>query len=76
VYLFNLCVASILSSRFTSSALVWFYNVLTYLVFHLLISLSTMFICRSLWIQWLFMYQGAFRMDRSLGLKALKDYDV
>jgi hypothetical protein len=34
------------------------------LVFHFLISLSTVFICRSSWILWLFMYQGAFRMDR------------
>jgi hypothetical protein len=37
---------------------------LKYLVFHFFISLSTVFICRSLWILWLFMYQGAFRTDR------------
>jgi thiamine transporter ThiT len=64
VYLFSLCVVSLLSSRFTASALVWFYNFLKYLVFHFFISLSTVFICRSSWILWLFMYQGAFRMDR------------
>jgi hypothetical protein len=34
------------------------------LVFHVFISLSTVFICRSSWILWFFMYQGAFRMDR------------
>jgi hypothetical protein len=34
------------------------------LVFHFFISLSTVFICRSSWILWLFMYQGGFRMDR------------
>jgi hypothetical protein len=33
VYLFSLCVHSLLSSRFIASALVWFYNVLNYLVF-------------------------------------------
>jgi hypothetical protein len=64
VYLFSLCVVSLLSGRFTDSALVWFYNFLKYLVFHFFISLSSVFICRSSWILWLFMYQGAFRMDR------------
>jgi hypothetical protein len=34
LYLFSLCVVSLLSSRFTASALVWFYNFLKYLVFH------------------------------------------
>jgi hypothetical protein len=34
VYLFSLCVVSLLSSRFTASALMWFYNFLKYLVFH------------------------------------------
>jgi hypothetical protein len=36
VYLFSLCVVSLLSSRFTASALVWFYNFLKYLLFHFL----------------------------------------
>jgi hypothetical protein len=63
VYLLSLCVVSLLSSRFTASALVWFSKFLKYLVFHFFISLSTVFICRSSWILWLFMYQGAFRMD-------------
>jgi hypothetical protein len=44
VYLFNLCVDSLLSSRFTASALVQFSNFLKYLVFHFFISLSTVFI--------------------------------
>jgi hypothetical protein len=47
VYLFSLCVVSLLSSRFTASALVRFSNFLKYLVFHYFISLSTVFICRS-----------------------------
>jgi hypothetical protein len=64
VYLFSLCVISLLSSRFTASALVWFSNFVKYLVFHFFISLSTVFICRSSWILWVFMYQGEFRMDR------------
>jgi hypothetical protein len=64
VYLFTLCVVSLLSSGFTASELVRFSNFLKHLVFHFLISLSTVFICRSSWIPWLFMYQGAFRMDR------------
>jgi hypothetical protein len=44
---FILCVVSLLSSRITASALVWFSNYLKYLVSHFFISLSTMFICRS-----------------------------
>jgi hypothetical protein len=36
VYLFSLCVVSLLSSRFTASALVWFSNFLNYLLFHFL----------------------------------------
>jgi hypothetical protein len=59
VYLFSLCVVSLLSSRSTASALVWFSNFLKYLVFHIFISLSTVFIYRSSLILWLFMYQGA-----------------
>jgi hypothetical protein len=53
VYLFSLCVVSLLSSRFSASSLVWFYNFLKYLVFHSLISLSTVFICKSSRILWL-----------------------
>jgi hypothetical protein len=34
VYLFSLCVVSLLSSRFTASALGRFSNCLKYLVFH------------------------------------------
>jgi hypothetical protein len=34
VYLFSLCVDSLLSSRFTASELAWLYNFLKYLVFH------------------------------------------
>jgi hypothetical protein len=34
VYLFSLCVVSLLSCRFTVSALVWFFKFLKYLVFH------------------------------------------
>jgi hypothetical protein len=37
VYLFSLCVVLLLSSRFTASALVWFYNFLKYLVFQFFI---------------------------------------
>jgi hypothetical protein len=46
-YLLSLCVVSLLSSRFTASALVWFSNFLKYLVSYFFISLSTVFICRS-----------------------------
>jgi hypothetical protein len=51
VYLFSLCVVSLLSSRFTASELVWFSNFLKYLIFHFFISLSTVFMCTSSWIQ-------------------------
>jgi hypothetical protein len=51
-YLFTLCVVSLLSSRFTASALVWFSNCVKYWVFHFFISLSTVFV-RSSWILWL-----------------------
>jgi hypothetical protein len=44
VYLFSLHVVSLLSSRFTASALVWGSHFLKYLVFHFFISLSTVFI--------------------------------
>jgi hypothetical protein len=64
VYLFSLCVVSLLSSRFTATALVWFSIFLKYLVFHVFISLRTVSICRSSWILWSFMCEGAFRMDR------------
>jgi hypothetical protein len=64
VFLFSICVVSLLSSWFTDSALVWFSCFLKYLVLYLSISLSTVFICRSAWFLWLFMYQAAFRMDR------------
>jgi hypothetical protein len=47
VYLFRLCVVSLLSSRFTASALVRLSNFIKYLVFHFFISLSTVFICRT-----------------------------
>jgi hypothetical protein len=57
VYLFSLCVVSLLSSRFTASAWAWFSNFLKYLVFHFFISLSTMFVCRSWWILWLFIHK-------------------
>jgi hypothetical protein len=39
VYIFSLCVVSLLSSRFTASAFVWFSNFLKYLVYHIFISL-------------------------------------
>jgi hypothetical protein len=55
VYLCILCVVSLLSSRFSAGALVWFSNFLKYLVFHFFVSLSTVFICRSTWFLWLFM---------------------
>jgi hypothetical protein len=58
VYLFSLCIVSLLSNRFTASVLVWLSNFLKYLVFHFFISLSTVFICRSTRILWLFIYQG------------------
>jgi hypothetical protein len=54
VYLFSLCVVARLYSMFTASALVWFSNLLKYLVFNFFISLSTVFICRYSWILWLF----------------------
>jgi hypothetical protein len=45
VYLFGLLL-SLLSSRFTVSALVWFFNFLKYMVFHVFISLRTKLIYR------------------------------
>jgi hypothetical protein len=63
VYFFSLCVVLLLSSGFTASTLVWLSNFLKYLVFHIFISLSTVFICRFSWILCLFIYKGAFRMD-------------
>jgi hypothetical protein len=45
VYLFSLCVVSLLFSKLNPSALVWFSNFLKYVVFHFIISLSTVFIC-------------------------------
>jgi hypothetical protein len=53
VYLFSLCTVSLLSSRFTASALVWFSNSLIYLVFHFFL-LCNVFICRASWILWLY----------------------
>jgi hypothetical protein len=50
VYLFSLSAVSLLSSRSSACALVWFSNFLKCLVFDSLISLSTMFIYRSSWI--------------------------
>jgi hypothetical protein len=47
MYLFTIYVVSLLSSS----------NFLRYLVFHFFISLSTVVICRSSWILWLFMYK-------------------
>jgi hypothetical protein len=64
VYLFSLCIVSLLSSKFTARALVWFSNFFKYLVVHFFISLSTAVICGSSWIPWLIIYQGAFRIDR------------
>jgi hypothetical protein len=54
VYLFSVCIVSLLSSMFTASALVWFSSFLKYLLFHFLISLSTLYIWRSSWISLLF----------------------
>jgi hypothetical protein len=65
VYLLCLCAVSLLSSRFTASALVWFYNFLKYGI-PLFISLSTVFIRRSPWILCLFIYQGTFKLDRRI----------
>jgi hypothetical protein len=53
VYLFSLCVVSLLSSRFSAKALAWFSNLLQCFVFHFFISLITVFFCRSSWILWL-----------------------
>jgi hypothetical protein len=68
VYLCLLCVVSLLSGRFTAIALLWFSHFLKCLLFRFFISLSTVIIYRSLWILWLFMYQGALRMDRGVTL--------
>jgi hypothetical protein len=62
--IFSLCVVSLLSSRFSASALVWFFNFLNYLALTFFISLSTVLIWRSSWILWLFMYRGKFGMNR------------
>jgi hypothetical protein len=51
VYLFSLCVVSVLSSMFTVSALVWLYNSLKCLTFHFSVSLRTVFVLRSSWIR-------------------------
>jgi hypothetical protein len=47
VYLFGLCVVSLLSSRFTANVFVWSSNILKYFVFRFFISLSPVFICGS-----------------------------
>jgi hypothetical protein len=66
VYLFSVCVISLFCSRSIVSALLWFSNLLKYLVSHFFISLSSVFVYRSSWIMWLCMYQGAFGMDRTV----------
>jgi hypothetical protein len=66
VYLLSLCVVLLLFSRFTASALVWFSDFLKYFVLHFFISQSTVFICRSSWILWLFMYHGTYLRIRLL----------
>jgi hypothetical protein len=50
VYLFSLCVVSLLSSRFTASALVWFSNFLKSLVFHFFVECLRKYgdVCREL----------------------------
>jgi hypothetical protein len=77
VYLFSLCVVSLLSSRFTAGALVWSSNFPKYLVFHFSISLSTVCILE------IFMDPVVVYVPRcvqneseSLGLNALVDFDV
>jgi hypothetical protein len=50
VYLFSLCVVSLLSRRFTASPLVWFSYFHKYLVFHFFNSLRTVFICSPSWL--------------------------
>jgi hypothetical protein len=42
VYFFSRCVVSLLSSRFTASALVWFSNFLKYFVLHFGKSISNL----------------------------------
>jgi hypothetical protein len=64
--IFQSVCSSLLSSGFTAGALVLFYKFLKYIVFHYFIALSTVFICISSWLLWLFMYQGPFRIDRSV----------
>jgi hypothetical protein len=44
VYLFSLCVVSLLSSRFTASSLAWFSNFLKYFAVHAFISLSCFYL--------------------------------
>jgi hypothetical protein len=76
VYLFSICVVSLLSSRFTASALVWIYNFLKYLIFHLFISLSI--------VSFVALHGSCGGSctkcvqngSESLGLKALEEFDV
>jgi hypothetical protein len=72
VYHFSLCVVSLLSSRFTASALVWFYNFLKYLVFHFFISLSTVFMDPVV----VYLPRSFQDGSESPGLEALEDFDV
>jgi hypothetical protein len=77
VYLFSLCVVLPLSGRFTASALVGFSNFLKYLVFNFVLSLSTVSICRSSCILWLFYVPRCVQNgSEKLGLKALEAFNV
>jgi hypothetical protein len=73
---FNSCVVLLLSCKFNVSVGGWFSNFLKYLIVQFYNSLSPAFICSSPWILWLFMYQGAYRMDWNLLLEALEDFDA
>jgi hypothetical protein len=63
---FSLYLVSLLSSRLTASAVMWSSNFLKCLARHVSTSLNTVliFTTRSSLIQWLFVYQGALRMNR------------
>jgi hypothetical protein len=64
MYLFSLCVVSLLSSRINISALVWFYNLLKYMIVHFLFHWALYSFVDLHGSCGCFTYQGAFKMDR------------
>jgi hypothetical protein len=74
VYIFSLCVVLLLSSRFNTSALVWFFNFLKYLVFHFTEHCVHLYIFTDPVV--VYVPRCIQNGLESLGLDALEDFDV